>query len=121
MPRPVHFEIHGDDPKSAARFYTEVFGWSFDRWGEQEYWLLGTGDEAPGIDGAVAPSQEHGQPVVLTMEVEDLGKYIAKVREAGGTVLLERAPIPGVGWLATATDPNGVLFGLMQPDPEAGG
>ncbi len=55
------------------------------------------------------------------MEVEDLGGYIAKVREAGGTVLLERAPIPGVGWLATATDPNGVLFGLMQPDPEAGG
>lgn len=120
MSRPVHFEIHGADPERAVRFYTEVFGWTVDRWDDQEYWLLGTGTGTPGIDGAAAPSQEHGQPVVLTMEVGDLRAATARVREAGGTVVVDRAPIPGVGWLATATDPNGVLFGLMQPDTEAG-
>ncbi len=28
-------------------------------------------------------------------------------------------PIPGVGWLAYAMDPDGNLFGMMQPDPSA--
>jgi predicted enzyme related to lactoylglutathione lyase len=121
MERPVHFEIHGDDPESSVRFYSKVFGWKVDRWGDQAYWLLTTGTEAPGINGAIAPTQEHGQGIVLTMEVDDLDDCTAKITEAGGTVLVERAPIPGVGWLATATDPNGVLFGLMQPDSQAGG
>ncbi len=30
--RPVHFEIHADDPKRAMKFYTDVFGWKFEQW-----------------------------------------------------------------------------------------
>ena len=28
MPRPIHFEIHADDPQRAIAFYTGVFGWT---------------------------------------------------------------------------------------------
>jgi predicted enzyme related to lactoylglutathione lyase len=119
MSRPVHFEIHGDDPEAAVAFYSAVFEWSVDRWGDQEYWLLATGTEGPGIDGAVAPSQDHGQRVVLTMEVDDLAAAVSRAAAAGGTVVVESAPIPGVGWLAQVLDPNGVLFGILQSDPQA--
>jgi predicted enzyme related to lactoylglutathione lyase len=118
MSRPVHFEIHGDDPAKAAAFYREVFGWQVSRWGDQDYWLFETGD-GPGIDGASAPTQEHRQKVVLTMEADDLASAVERARRAGGTVLLDEAPIPGVGWLAQVLDPNGVLFGIMQPDENA--
>lgn len=118
MSRPVHFEIHGEDPVKAADFYREVFGWQVSRWGDQDYWLFETG-EGPGIDGASAPKQKHGQKVVLTVETNDLAEAVERARAAGGRVLLDRAPIPGVGWLAQVLDPNGVLFGIMQDDEHA--
>jgi len=116
--RPVHFEIHGDDPVKAAEFYGEVFGWQVSRWGDQDYWLYETG-EGPGIDGASAPTQEHGQHVVLTIDVGDVDATVEKVRKAGGSVVFARAPVVGVGWLAHVRDPNGVLIGIMEEDETA--
>jgi len=42
------------------------------------------------------------------------------VREAGGEIIQERMPIPGVGWFSAFTDTEGNRFGLMQPDESAG-
>jgi predicted enzyme related to lactoylglutathione lyase len=114
MGRPVHFELHGDHPEALAEFYAAAFGWTIDRWGDQEYWLLGAGDGA--IGGAIAPPQEHGQAVVLTMEVADLAAAVARWRDAGGEVVIETAPIPGVGTLAQVRDPAGTTFGLLEPE-----
>ena len=119
MSRPIHFEIHGDDPVAATKFYSALFGWKVEQWGDQPYWLYTTGDEGPGIDGASSPTQEHGQKVVLTVQVDDLTAAIESARSAGGTVVMEAAPISGVGTLGQVLDPNGVLIGLLQP--EAGG
>jgi predicted enzyme related to lactoylglutathione lyase len=27
MPRPIHFEIHAEDPVRAQSFYSQLFGW----------------------------------------------------------------------------------------------
>ena len=80
-----------------------------------EYWLQLTGD-GPGIDGAIAPTQEHEQKVVITMDVDDVSAYRDLAAKAGGTITMERTAVPGVGWLVMATDPTGVLFGMMQSD-----
>ncbi len=119
MARPVHFEIHGEDAEKATAFYSNVFGWKVDQWGDQPYWLYSTGEGA-GIDGAAALPQDHGQKVVLTVDVDDLDAYVGKVEAAGGEVVLARGAIPGVGWLAQVLDPNGVLVGIMQADENAG-
>ena len=42
MGRVVHFEIHADDPERAVAFYTGVFGWTVNRYGDMPYWLLTT-------------------------------------------------------------------------------
>ena len=39
--------------------------------------------------------------------------------ELGGTVAVPLMPIPGVGWLVYAKDPDGNIFGMMQNDPTA--
>jgi predicted enzyme related to lactoylglutathione lyase len=117
MSRPVHFEIHGDDPVAATRFYSAVFDWKVEQWGDQPYWLYTTGEDGPGIDGAAAPSEDHGQKVVLTVEVDDLAAAVEKARTAGGTIVVESVPILGVGTHAQVLDPNGVLVGLLQPVP----
>jgi predicted enzyme related to lactoylglutathione lyase len=50
--------------------------------------------------------------------VEDIRAGAARVNELGGQAA-EPMPVPGMGWFATATDPQGNEFGLWQNDPSA--
>ncbi|HVW39822.1 MAG TPA: VOC family protein [Amycolatopsis sp.] len=125
MPRPVHFEIHATDPERAITFYATVFEWSFERWGHNPYWLISTGD-GPGIDGGLVPRQgpapSDNAPVnayPTTMEVADLNAATRRVEQAGGSVVVPRTAIPGVGWLAYCTDTEGNIFGVMENDESA--
>ena len=44
---------------------------------------------------------------------------VAAVKANGGTIALEKMPVPGVGWLAYAKDTEGNIFGALQPDQTA--
>jgi predicted enzyme related to lactoylglutathione lyase len=129
MGRPVHFEIHATDPQRSREFYEQVFGWTFQQWGDQPYWILLTGDEGQaGINGGMVPRQggvpETGAPVnafVVTIDVDDLDQTMETALKLGGEVRLPRLPVPGVGWLAYLADPDGNLFGVMQADESAAG
>ena len=125
MPRPVHFEIHAAEPARAQSFYEHVFGWRFQRWGDNPYWLVQTG-EGPGIDGGMVPRQgpqpAPDAPVAafpLTMDTADLDATLDAVVAAGGTVVVPRSALPGVGYTAYCKDTEGNIFGLMQSDKSA--
>lgn len=125
MARPVHFEIHATDPERAITFYTTVFEWSFERSGTDPYWLITTGEKS-GIDGGLAqregPMPDPDASVnafPLTMEVSDLDLLTREVEQAGGNVVIAKRPIPEVGWITYCRDPEGNLFGMLQPDPSA--
>jgi uncharacterized protein len=121
MPRPVHFEITATDPERVSRFYSDVFGWQFQRWeGPMEYWMIITGDEqSPGINGGLGRRQEANAATTNTIDVASLDSAIASVEKSGGTVTVPKMAIPGVGWLAYCIDPEGTSFGMMQNDPAA--
>lgn len=129
MPRPIHFEIQADDPARAIAFYQKLFGWTFHKFegGPMPYWLVTTGpDGTPGINGGlhprIGPKPVDGQAViayVCTIDVPNVDDYVANATAAGGTCCVPRMPIPGVGWLAYATDSEGNIFGMMQHDPQA--
>lgn len=128
MARVTHFEIHAEQPERAIRFYSESFGWKFNKWpGDWEYWLITTGPQnQPGIDGGLMPrlggGPRDGQPVnsfVCTMDVDNLDQQLAKALASGGTLALPKMAVPGVGWLAYIKDTEGNLLGLMQSDPGA--
>jgi uncharacterized protein len=122
MGRPVHFEIHASDPESLIAFYSGLFDWEFNRWGAEPYWLADTGAEGPGINGAIVgrtggpPTPD--QPVnafVVTAEVADLDAAIGMLGGLGGSVVVPRREIPGVGSIAYVHDPDGNLVGVLQP------
>jgi len=122
MNRIVHFEIHAPDPQKAIDFYTTNFGWKIQKWegGAFEYWTVETGDKnTPGINGGLMPSRD-GQPrTVNTLEVDDVDAAAKKVEKTGGTIVVPKMAIPGVGWIAYATDPGGNILGLYKHDPSA--
>jgi predicted enzyme related to lactoylglutathione lyase len=122
MPRPVHFEIPAENPERVMAFYGSVFGWTFHKFegGAMPYWLITTGPETePGINGGILPQQYANQPCVNTTTVANVDESVAAVTANGGEIALPKMAVPGVGWLAYAKDPEGHVFGMMQPDPSA--
>ncbi|MBN8584988.1 MAG: VOC family protein [Ignavibacteria bacterium] len=119
MPRVIHFEIVSTDTEKSKKFYENVFDWKFNQFGEEQYWLISTGDpNARGIDGGLAKSK--GEAVITNIiDVPDLELYIDKVEKNGGNIVVPKNGIPGVGWLCYFKDNTGNLFGLMQHDPNA--
>lgn len=128
MPRVIHFEIPADNPERASQFYGSVFGWQFQKWeGPQEYWLVSTGANgdsggtgaAPGIDGGMMRRPHPGAGTVNTIDVPSVDDYLARIAAQGGGVAMPKMAVPGVGWMAYCTDPEGNMFGIMQRDAEA--
>ncbi|MFN8045208.1 MAG: VOC family protein [Dermatophilaceae bacterium] len=130
MSRPIHFEIHADDPARAAQFYKAVFDWAFEDWSEYAgtpYFGATTGPEGePGINGAIMGRQGDGSgpgaPVngaVLTMGSTDFDATHDRVLAAGGQVALPKHALPGMAWQGYYLDTEGNVFGVHQPDPEA--
>lgn len=115
MGRVVHFEITADDTARARKFY-EIFGWNMvdAQMPGAEYWLAKTG-EGVGIDGAIMPRTYNPQPMINTISVDNLDDMIEKVKAAGGTVVGDKQPIPGVGDFIYAADTEGNTFGMLQP------
>lgn len=121
MPRVVHFEIPADDPDKLAEFYKSVFGWTIQKWdGPVDYWLVTTGSkDQPGIDGGMGRKSDGMSAVVNTMDVPSVDEYVAKIEEAGGTITVPKMAIPGVGWMAYFSDPDGNVSGIMEEDSSA--
>lgn len=127
MNRVVHFEIHAEDVKRAKKFYQEVFGWEFEQWGEQEYWMIMTapkGSTEPGINGGLlkrpAPIGGNGMNAyVCTIQVDDIDAIIAKLEAAKCEVAMAKFAFPGMAWQAYYKDLEGNVFGIHQADVEA--
>ncbi len=116
----VHFEIPCDNPEKTMDFFKEVFGWTFQQFGTEQYWSVITGDEnSPGINGGLMKKRDPNQPVVNSIDVENIDDYITRIEKAGGNIVVPKMPIPTVGWLAYFTDPDGNIHGVYQNDPKA--
>jgi uncharacterized protein len=120
MNRVVHFEIPANEPEKVMDFFKKTFGWQFQQFGDMEYWSVITGDkDAPGINGGLMKRKDPQQPIANSIEVANLDQSLKDVAANGGTVVVPKMPIPGVGWLAYFKDPDGNIHGLYQDDKSA--
>ena len=123
MPRPVHFEMNFENLERAKEFYGKIFGWTFQKYGDDAmpYWLVTTGaDGEMGINGGIMTRHPGMQPgTVNTMGVESVDAAVDSIKAAGGTIAMEKMAVPGMGWVAYATDPEGTMFGVFEMDSAA--
>ncbi|MEZ5014697.1 MAG: VOC family protein [Chitinophagales bacterium] len=121
MARITHFEIPASDPERSMAFYTTVFGWTFQRWGTEDYWIAATGPEnESGINGAILLRRAPDMPVVNTLVVEDMDAAIERVEQNGGQIVVPKVTIPGMGYQCYFKDPDGIIHGMMMYDAQAG-
>ena len=121
----IYFEIQADDPKRAVEFYSQVFGWKFDRIEglPVEYWRIETGGSRGGLlqrPAKTPPSQCGTNAFVCSLEVENFDAAAAKIAKQGGTVALPKFAVPGTCWQGYFVDPEGNTFGVFQVDANAG-
>ena len=76
---------------------------------------MNTGPEdSPGINGGIM-NRHFEQAVINTITVDSLDEMIAKVEAAGGKKVQGPNEVPDIGQHAYCSDPEGNLFGIMQP------
>jgi len=118
MSRVIHFDLSADNPKRAAKFYEQVFGWKVRKWnGPEDYWLMNIGtEEEPGVTGGVAARIAPADTTAVVFDVVSVDEMAERVTRSGGKIREHKRVIPGVGYLVMCRDTEGNTFGLMQID-----
>ncbi len=96
--------------QATQQFYTEVFGWSFQNWGDNYVDTKGSGI-ASGINAD--PAHRPPTPLVVLF-TSNLEATRARVVKAGGKIVKEIFPFPG-GRRFEYVDPAGNQLAVWSP------
>jgi len=114
--RVVHVEIPTKDPQASAKFFTDAFGWELQHLTEPVPYTTGrTGNIGVGLP-QMGDNLHPGQ-VVIYIESEDIEADLKKVESLGGKTIMPKDEVPGMGWLAMFTDPDGNTLAFWQAAP----
>src|SRR3954465_14255279 len=105
MTHPVtYLEINSPDLAASSAFFEGAFGWRLQPFAAPDY-LVAPGDDR-GIDTALLASRDGAPRAIPVIRVPSLGTATARVREHGGTVVVEPFSIAGGGrgWQRLAPD-----------------
>jgi predicted enzyme related to lactoylglutathione lyase len=121
---PCWIDTSQPDPRAAVAFYGDLFGWDLEDVMPPDSPMRYFMARLPGGDvGAVAsqPDGVSGPAVWNTyIWVDDADEAAAKVREAGGAVIMEPGDVGESGRMAVFTDPEGAAFNVWQPQTHRG-
>ncbi len=115
MSRVIHFEFPADDPAKVNAFFKATFGWEFQKWGDQDYYLTTGGDDKqPGIGGAILKRTNPEHRVTTTIGVESIDEAVKTIEANGGKIVVPKEPVETMGFIAYFTDPEGTMHGLWE-------
>ncbi|MER7954128.1 VOC family protein [Streptomyces sp. NPDC096030] len=112
---PCWVEAQLPDLEAGKRFYGELFGWTFDPDRDE---ALSDGRRVAGL----VPKRDGRMPTTWTvfLATENAGTLAARIKAAGGQMIMEPYPVGPFGVLALAADPGGAVFGLRQAGDDEG-
>ena len=120
---PCWVDVTSDDMAATNAFYSGLFGWSAADLGEEAggytmYTLRGKSVAA----GSPPPPGAEGAPPQWTtyLASDDVDETAGRIRDAGGTVLMEPFDVFDSGRMAIAQDPTGATFGIWQAGTHIG-
>lgn len=103
----------GPDQNVAKDFYKDVLGWTINDMPMQDgssYSAAAIGETAI---GGFSPMPESAGSWTIYFTVADVDSSVAKAQAKGATVVAPPMDMPGVGRMATLTDPQGARFALI--------
>jgi uncharacterized protein len=110
-------EFASAEPAATRRFLEKVFGWTFRsvKMPMGEYLAY----ETPGAGrGGIRPLRaDENAHSIAYVRVEDLDAALVRVQRAGGTIVLPRVDVPGMGSFFWFRVPGGPLLACWQDLP----
>ena len=125
MPTIVHFEVPADDVERSRKFYSDLFGWKFEKWpgmeSGMEYWIINTTDNEGGkaVGGGMMKRQNPLQGITNFIDVTSVDEYSAKVQSLGGKIVAPKQAVPTMGYFAVCLDTENNTFGIWETNPNA--
>lgn len=124
----VHFEIPADDQDRASKFYREALGWRIEPVPGMDYSMVITADmddngqpvAAGAINGGMMAREGEITNPVVTVDSPDINATLKRVEELGGSVVVPKNEIPGMGYTAYFRDSEGNVMGLWENLPAEG-
>lgn len=115
----VHFEIPAHDREVTARFFQEVFGWTFEHLEQPSpYTMVEAGNVGGGLTD-VGDGYRVGE-VILYLDSDDIDADLKQIAAHGGKALSSRFQIGDFGEMAFFADPSGnrlALYRALTPEP----
>jgi uncharacterized protein len=121
----VHWDIVADDVGKIVDFYKSLMSWKIERYpgtetSEMEYWLVSTSDDPAAVGGGIGKKQMPEQTGMNYFNAEGgLEAFNQRVKDKGGQVIMEKMPVPGMGYFSVCVDPEGNAFGGWVTDENA--
>lgn len=105
------------DPKAAIAFYTEVVGWKTEPFGDEYVMWVGSQGPLGGVMKLPEEAAKMGAPPhwMGHVQVENVDKTCAQVKQLGGKVYHGPEDIPQVGRFAVIADPQGAAISVFKP------
>ena len=112
-------EVASTDIPASAEFYTRLFDWPIVTDATADYTMTSFGEEEPGIGFSPVDETQGITPgsVLVYVDVDDVDASLARARELGAPIYMDKTEVPTVGWIAIVGDPGGNRIGMMQSLP----
>ena len=121
---PCWIDTSQPDPKAAAEFYGDLFGWELEDVMPPDAPVRYFMARIRGLDVGAVGSIPEGAPQMATWNtyiwVDSADETAKKVSDAGGKALMEPFDIMDAGRMAVFTDPEGAMFMVWQADQNKG-
>lgn len=115
-----HFAIYIDDIDRAKAFYSNLFGWDYDSYGQDDFLQIkdSSDDDSKAI-GALqsrkySPIDEKIIGFECSIAVDNIDEIITKTEANNGKIVMPKTEIPYVGWLVKFLDTEGNIVCVVQ-------
>ena len=65
------------------------------------------------------PRQAPEQPIINYISIPSVDEYTAKVEQLGGTIVMPKTPVPGMGYFAVCHDTEKNTFAIWEDNKAA--
>ncbi|RBY74617.1 VOC family protein [Blastococcus sp. TF02-09] len=118
---PCWIDYGAGDTDAAKGFYGDLLGWSWTG-GDPEYGGYWNAEKDGSQVAGLGPLMGEGDSPAWTtyFATDDAAATAGRIREAGGTVVVEPMEVGPMGTMVIALDPQGQAFGLWQSGTHTG-
>ena len=111
-----HIEFVTTDKPASAKFYSDLFDWPMETFQPMDYTMTAFPEGETTLAFSPVDEEQGVMPgsILVYVDVDDIDATIARAKELGAVIFMDKMEIPDVGWMTVIGDPGGSRIAAMQ-------